>query len=64
MRDMDIRQSLDLLHDLPYEEVERMAKSTGLHINTLLMIRKGGTSNPRLETCERIAEYFDQVIAK
>lgn len=59
---MDIRQSIDLLHDLPYEEVERMAKATGLHINTLLQIRKGATTSPRLETCERIAEYFDQVV--
>jgi hypothetical protein len=61
---MNIRQSIECLRRLEYGEVEAMARATGLHLNTLLLIRAGKTTDPRLGTAESIHGYLSKTFKK
>ena len=59
---MDLRLAIKKLRreDVSYADLKQIAKRNKLHVNTLLAIKNGQTDNPRLETAEAIADYFER----
>jgi DNA-binding XRE family transcriptional regulator len=57
---MSPRQAIKRLRSdrTKFADLTAIAATSGLHVNTLIAIKRGDTDNPRLETVEAIAAYF------
>ena len=57
---MNPRQAIERLRsdETKFADLTAIAEAGGIHVNTLIAIKKGETDNPRLETVEAIAKYF------
>lgn len=55
-----LKDIIDKLLNMSCKEMEEMAQETGLHFNTLNLIRLGKNKNPKLDTVLKIQNFFNK----
>lgn len=52
---LELSKIIELLQD---RRPGVVARETGVHVNTIIKIKKGGTPNPTYDTWKALSDYF------